>query len=220
MVNKTLLMSLMVWAAFGHANTNDMIRAYQAEGQRKVAEIAMAHIATLKAASMQNQLEHKSLIDTLLLSVPPGLQAQQKPKEAQGAIIFVSFSMPDSLLFALADEAAHFNIPVVINGLVDGDFKKTIETFKRLNREAKKQQLNFQGVSIDPVWFTQFQITSVPALVVTKHSKSCEVGTVCPTSSFDVVYGNASLKKGLELIAQKGDAAPAVAQKILESGHV
>jgi len=34
------------------------------------------------------------------------------------------------------------------------------------------------------------------------------------------VYGNASIKKGLELIAQKGDAAPQLARTILENGHV
>ena len=220
MLNKTVFVSLMCWAAFGSANTNDAIRAYQAQGVRQSALTSTADIENLKAASIQNQSEHKSLIDTLMQSTASGLQAKQKPQQAEGAVLFVSFSMPESLLFQLADEAARFNIPVVINGLVDGDFKKTIATFKRLTADATKQKLNFQGVSIDPVWFSQFQIDSVPALVVTKHVKSCEQGAVCPASSFDVVYGNSGLKKGLELIAYKGDAAPAVAQKILEDGHV
>ena len=108
----------------------------------------------------------------------------------------------------------------MINGLVEGDFKKTIETFKRLNADAKKQHLHFKGVSIDPVWFTQFHITSVPALVVTELPKACALAQDCEPQPFDVVYGNASLKNALELIAKKGEAAPRRAQVILENGHV
>ena len=220
MLNKIVFVSLMCWSTFGCANINDALRTYQALGQDQAGHTTTQHIQTLSATSIQNQSEHKSLIDTLMHSAASGLQSSQKPQGADGAVLFVSFSMPDSLLFALADEAALFNIPVVINGLVEGDFKKTIDTFKRLNLEAKKQGLNFQGVSIDPVWFSQFQIASVPALVVTDSPKSCEPKSACEKQPFDVVYGNLGLKKGLELIAKKGDAARTRAQMILESGHV
>lgn len=212
--------SFIVAAEEGFANTNDAINAYQAQGMNQATRTPPARIEELKSTSMQNQSEHRSLIDNLMKGAVDGLQTKQKPQGAEGAVLFVSLSMPDSLLFALADEAALFNIPVVINGLVDGDFKKTIETFKRLNTEAKKQHLNFKGLSIDPVWFTQFQIKSVPALIVTERPESCSVGKECTNQPFDVVYGNASLKKALKLIAEKGDSAASRAQKILENGHV
>lgn len=211
--------SFLSGAAGSYANTNDAINAYQAEGVNQAALTSKSQIDTLKAASIQNQSEHKSLIDTLMQSAVSSVPAKQKPQGADGAVLFVSFSMPDSLLFALANEAALFNIPVVINGLIDGDFKKTIETFKHLNTEAKKQHLNFKGVSIDPVWFTQFQIKSVPALVVTERSNTCTPEKDCVNQPFDVVYGNASLKNALELIAEKGDGAAQRAQMILENGH-
>ncbi|HCX3367405.1 TPA: type-F conjugative transfer system pilin assembly protein TrbC [Legionella pneumophila] len=202
------------------ANTNDELRHYQKEGAHQVSTISSKTIEMLKRTSSRNQSEHQSLIDTLMQRSTDSLQSNQKPQGAEGAILFVSFSMPDSLLFALSDEAARFHIPVVINGLVDGDFKQTIETFKRLNSEAQKQHLNFKGISIDPVWFSQFHITTVPALVVTEPSKSCGSGQSCTNQPFDVVYGNASIKKGLELIAQKGDAGATLAATILEKGHV
>jgi len=141
-------------------------------------------------------------------------------QSASGVILFISFSMPESLLFALSDEASELHIPVVINGLVDGDFKKTIETFERLNRHAKKANLHFEGLSIDPIWFQQFQIKSVPALVVTERPLDCKPQTICANQAFDVVYGNASLKKALTLIAEKGDVGSRIAQKILEDRHV
>ena len=136
------------------------------------------------------------------------------------AILFVSFSMPQSLLLSLADQAAQFDIPVVIKGLVNNDFKQTVATFSRLSHEAQKQHLNFKGVSIDPVWFSQFNITAVPALVVSERPARCLASSICANQPFDVVYGNAQLKKGLEIIADRGEEASSVARKILEQGHV
>ena len=107
-----------------------------------------------------------------------------------------------------------------MNGLKDNDFKKTIETFASLHQKAEKQHLNFQGISIDPVWFQQFSISKVPALVVTERPAHCEAQTVCINQPFDVVYGNASIKKSLALIAEKGTAGSAIAKKILGDGHV
>ena len=99
-------------------------------------------------------------------------------------------------------------------------FKQTVATFSRLSHEAQKQHLNFKGVSIDPVWFTQFNITAVPALVVSSRPASCHAASVCANQPFDVVYGNTQLKKGLEIIVDRGENASLVAKKILEQGHV
>lgn len=209
---KTFIMLLLFWAGLSFANTNDEIKHYQAQRARQASSISRESIATLKTQFLEAQYAHKTLTDTFLQDETNGLPSKQKPQGASGAILFVSFSMPDSLLFALSDEAAKFHIPVVINGLVDGNFNKTIETFKRLQSEARKQHLHFKGVSIDPVWFSQFHIRSVPALVVTAPAKF--------NQPFDVVYGNASIKKGLELIARKGDANPKLAATILENGNV
>lgn len=221
MLKKTSqVLALISCAAACFANTNDDIAAMQKTGRAQAASISHDRIQTLKVLSEQNQSEHKTLIDTLMSDAKSGLSDKQRAQAADGAMLFVSFSMPEPLLFALADEAATYHIPLVVNGLVDGDFKKTIDTFARLTANAKKQSLTFQGVSIDPVWFQQFHIESVPALVVTTRPEGCDAQTVCINQSFDVIYGNAHVKKGLELIAERGDAAPKLAQTILEQGHV
>ena len=215
-----IVLALMASTAVCFANTNDDIAAMQNTGRAQAASVSHDRIDTLKVLSEQNQSEHKTLIDTLMAEAKSGLPDKQRAQAATGAMLFVSFSMPEPLLFSLADEAATYNIPLVVNGLVDGDFKKTIDTFARLSANAKKQSLTFQGISIDPVWFQQFHIQSVPALVVTTRPVTCDAQTVCINQSFDVVYGNAHVKKGLELIAARGDAAPKLAQTILEQGHV
>ena len=215
-----IVLSVLMFSGVSIANMNDDLMAFDATGRRALASIPSDDINALKKSSIKNQADYKPLIDTLMQQATSNVPKKQHLQPVPNAILFVSFSMPESLLFALADEAADFNMPVVIRGLVQNDFKKTIATFERLHREAKKQHLKFNGVSIDPVWFQQFNITSVPALVVSLRPERCETTTVCPNLPFDVVYGNAHLKKGLELIVARGDAAPMTAKHILEQGHV
>ena len=221
MLKKTSqVLALISCAAACFANTNDDIAAMQKSGRAQAALVSHDRIETLKVLSEQNQSEHKTLIDTLMADAKSSLPDKKQAQAADGAMLFVSFSMPEPLLFALADEAAAYNIPLVINGLVDGDFKQTIDTFARLTANAKKQSMTFQGVSIDPVWFQQFHIEAVPALVVTTRPETCEAQKVCANQTFDVVYGNAHVKKGLELIAERGESSNKLAQHILEKGHV
>jgi len=218
--SKELAAVFMLSSFASFANTNDDLNAYQAQGLRQAATVSSAKIQTLKEKSAYTLAEHETLIDGFLKQARASQSFKQQTQAAPNAILLVSFSMPEALLLALSDEAAAFNIPVVINGLVDGDFKKTIETFARLHAEAKKQRLNFKGVSIDPLWFEQFQIKAVPALVLSERPASCAAQTLCANQTFDVVYGNASIKKALALIRDKGDAASSLAKTILEQGHV
>ncbi|KTD66207.1 putative conjugative transfer protein TrbC [Legionella santicrucis] len=220
MLHRAVLLSSIFWSVSACANINDELSSYHEQAIQQKSAIPSSTLKSLSKNSSQDQLKYKDFTDAIISHEGNRISDKQKPKNVDGAVLFVSFSMPKALLFALGDEAARFNIPLVINGLVEGDFKKTIQTFKRLNQEASIRHLNFQGVSIDPVWFTQYRISSVPALVVTQGSSSCQTQTACPDSLFDVVYGNASIKKSLELIGTKGLAAPDVAKKILERGHV
>ncbi|RUQ96656.1 type-F conjugative transfer system pilin assembly protein TrbC [Legionella septentrionalis] len=213
-----ILLLHVTWNAF--ANTNDEIENYREEGLSQVAHVTGKRIDTLKTRSLQTQLEYQTLIKQFIAEGKNSIPIKQQPQRAHGAVLFVSFSMPEDLLFALADEAAQFKIPVVINGLVNDDFKKTIEAFAHYHAKAKKKHLNFKGVSIDPIWFEQFHISAVPALVVTERPENCEPQALCANQTFDVVYGNASLKKSLELIVKKGESSSLLAKHILENRHV
>lgn len=187
-------------------------------------ETATLVLAPQEVKRIKEQVQtNKETYHTLVADIKQHSRQYGFPHKEQvvdGAVLFVSFSMPEDLLFSLADEASIFGIPVVLNGLVEGDFKKTIEHFSQLQKEAKKQHRTFSGVSIDPVWFEQFKVQKVPALVVSHRPSSCEAELVCAAQEYDIVYGNASIKDGLKLIARKGGSARALAQAILESGHV
>ncbi len=144
-------------------------------------------------------------------------QLNQHVDSPKGAILFISFSMPDSLILQMSEQASHYKIPVVIRGLVNNQFPDTLRKFLQLQKLAKKMHQHFPGIEIDPIWFEQFNIKTVPALVVTKHINQCPANEDCAPNQFDVVYGNISINNALHLIAKNGVSANIVAKTLLEN---
>ncbi|TNH04062.1 type-F conjugative transfer system pilin assembly protein TrbC [Testudinibacter sp. TR-2022] len=101
---------------------------------------------------------------------------------------FVSFSIPEKELVFLIEEAERHQIPVYLNGLVHDDMQATVKAMLYL-----VNKYNINGVLIDPVRFSYYQISAVPALV-----KKCG-------HQFDVIYGDINLKQGLSMIEREGD---------------
>lgn len=197
------------------ANQNDWVNQLREAQQKQTQE---SHGQDVLMAKAQTQLEIQKqmpFINKLLSVKKSTIEKKRGGKPADGAIVFVSFSMPDSLLVSISEQADAYNIPVVLNGLVENDFKKTLNKLVALKKYAKERHQEFHGVSIDPVWFEQFGINAVPALVVTKRPAHCAFQKQCADQPFDVVYGNASIKDGLNIIADQGEQVPDVARKIL-----
>lgn len=104
------------------------------------------------------------------------------------AYYFLSFSLPDDALSRLIDQASQYQIPATIRGLIDNNMQKTTEKMFELVK-----QTNRGGLAIDPEAFGRYGITAVPALVV-----RCG-------KTFDVVYGDISLKGLLKKVSEDGD---------------
>ena len=127
---------------------------------------------------------------------------QEKPTE--GALYFVSFSIPEEGLKRMLHETKQYSIPATLRGLVNNDMKATTDAVMNLVNDGVTD-----GVQIDPTLYTQYNIRSVPALVV-----RCQAG-------FDVVHGNIRLKQALEKVAEKGDCAQTARQMLdLSSGAI
>lgn len=103
-------------------------------------------------------------------------------------MVFVSFSMPEVLLKQTLAEAADYQIPVFLNGLIANSMAKTAEKLMSLSQAIPNLTLE-----IDPTAFERFGIHQVPALVVAEGHR------------FDVLYGNLRIKEGLYRLV-KGDA--------------
>lgn len=113
---------------------------------------------------------------------------QEKPTE--GALYFVSFSIPEEGLKRMLHETRQYGIPATLRGLVNNDMKATTDAVMQLVKDGVTD-----GVQIDPTLYSQYNIRSVPALVV-----RCQTG-------YDVVRGNIRVKQALEKVAETGDCS-------------
>lgn len=180
--------------------------------------VSPAFIKNMHQQGIAHQDEYQSLISALNKNKHEAEKKGGKP--ADGAILFISFSMPEDTILALASEAQSYGIPVVLKGLLDGDFQKTLQKIMQLHEKAKKMGGSFSGFSIDPIWFEQFEINTVPALVVTRRPSWCLYQKACASQPYDMVLGNVHIKKSLGVIAEQGESVPEVARMILENHHV
>ncbi len=125
-------------------------------------------------------------------------QDAQRGKPQQGALYFVSFSIPEEGLKRMLGETRHYGIPATLRGMVNNDLKTTAEAVLSLVNDGATD-----GVQIDPTLFSQYGIRSVPALVV-----FCEQG-------HDIIRGNLRVGQALEKVAVTGDCRQ-VAQALLD----
>lgn len=126
-------------------------------------------------------------------------KAANQEKPAEGALYFVSFSIPEEGLKRMLHETRQYGIPATLRGLVNNDMKTTTDAVLQLVKDGVTD-----GVQIDPTLYTQYSIRSVPSLVV-----RCQAG-------YDVVRGNIHVKQAQEKVAQTGDCAQ-VARQILDA---
>lgn len=126
-------------------------------------------------------------------------KAANQEKPAEGALYFVSFSIPEEGLKRMLHETRQYGIPATLRGLVNNDMKTTTDAVLQLVKDGVTD-----GVQIDPTLYTQYSIRSVPSLVV-----RCQAG-------YDVVRGNIHVKPALEKVAQTGDCAQ-VARQMLDA---
>ncbi|HAH3761335.1 TPA: type-F conjugative transfer system pilin assembly protein TrbC [Escherichia coli] len=109
-------------------------------------------------------------------------------RKQQGAVYFVSFSIPEEGLKRMLGETRHYGIPATLRGMVNNDLKTTAEAVLSLVKDGATD-----GVQIDPTLFSQYGIRSVPALVV-----FCSQG-------YDIIRGNLRVGQALEKVAATGD---------------
>lgn len=102
--------------------------------------------------------------------------------------VFVSFSMPDTLLLQTLKGAEKHHVPVYINGLHENSMKATALKIMKYSKEVPGLSLQ-----IDPTAFEKYGIHQVPAVVVDNGR------------DFDVIYGNLSLFESLSHIETHGE---------------
>ena len=113
-------------------------------------------------------------------------------------IAFVSFSMPESQIKALMQEAKTIGATVALRGLINDDFKETFITLRQLAGELDS------GLIIDPTLFKRFAVSTVPTFVLPLDSvQRCEKHN-CPVPEFVKASGSATFQYFLDLVARVG----------------
>lgn len=205
-MHNTLFRALLLSVLFGGAQTvlaseqasisaSDM--AWMKQQQQPLESLKKR----LQGQTMSLPAEQQALISRL-----QGDLARQQAERESGekrtfpAMYFVSLGLPREGLLPMLKEANRYGVPATLRGLVNNDLRQTASAMFELAKEDKNI-----GVQIDPTLYTEYHITTIPALVVT-----------CP-GRFDVIRGSLPLKQALEKVAESGDCA-AMAKQILEDG--
>jgi len=187
-----------VVAASEQASVSGRDMAWMKQQQRELQEFK----DSMKGQTPELPTVQQDLISKLQNEIAGQRQTEQdQEKRTFPALYFVSLGLPEEGLLPMLQDAARYNVPATIRGLVNNDLRQTANAIFEL---AKKD--NKIGVQIDPTQFSDYHITTVPALVVT-----------CP-GSFDIIRGSLPLKQALEKVAREGDCS-ATARQILENAQ-
>lgn len=125
------------------------------------------------------------------------------PEDA--VLVFVSFSMPDNVLSALAKQARIVGATLVLRGMKSGSLHQTKDAALAVNRAGAAWQIN-------PGLFESFGVKSVPTFVVTGNKEVLDHG--CPldaadscslSGSYTSVSGDLSIELALQTIRLRTD---------------
>lgn len=134
------------------------------------------------------------------------------------AFLFISFSMPETLIKQYLIESKRYHIPLIMRGLIHNSMKETQEKLFSLMHSDNEKNIN-GGIQIHPISFKKFSIHAVPALVVARDSAFCSEKQSCVPPDFDIVYGNISLIASLSKIAEEGNVGKSFARNLLEQDN-
>ncbi|MGF1841429.1 type-F conjugative transfer system pilin assembly protein TrbC [Vibrio atlanticus] len=159
-----------------------------------------------------NQHLDNALQDSPLASVL-GMPQVNPNKKAQGVMVFVSLSMPDTALKQLLKQSQQYQVPLVIRGVLPEGMVPTASRIMDLLKASDEGDAIEGGFAISPQWFRQFNITHVPVFVAI--GEACNEA-YCPQSDYDMVHGNLSLPNALTILSQ-GDVGHIAKQVINRS---
>jgi type-F conjugative transfer system pilin assembly protein TrbC len=141
------------------------------------------------------------------------LLTSDKREPEHGLKIFVSSSMGKELLKNYIKQAKAYKATLVFNGLPEGSWRKLAELVYDITGGDEEAV----SIQIDDLAFTEYGITSVPAIVLHNESSVFEQDGSDTAPVFDKVTGNIGIKRALELMVEKGELSTLAAQVLEEA---
>ena len=133
--------------------------------------------------------------------------------EAPRFIAFASLSMPAQALRQMMDDVTRAGGVVVFRGLTQGSAKIMTEALGKVLKPGERMD----GVGIDPRLFRAFQVSEVPAYVVTASDFDLCSGFDCTSAvpPYDRMNGNVTAEYALRTIAEGGGPGARIAAQHL-----
>lgn len=136
------------------------------------------------------------MIIMMFLLVSP-LSLRAKSGEAP-IVIFISFSMPSQSIKTILYDAEKIEAAVVIRGLIDRSFQKTINQIYGIT------QNNHVSLQIDPEIFKQYGIKKAPALLIRAGD------------DYQILYGDVAIDNLLKYVDHKNITLTKIADAALK----
>ncbi len=114
--------------------------------------------------------------------------------------IFISSSMPRSLLKNYAKEAALYDGVLVFRGLPEGSFRALADLVMSISDDV-----SLTSMQVDDEAFAKYKVTAVPTIILSKESAFLDFDSDKDEHICDRVQGNVSIKYALELFAGSGE---------------
>jgi len=185
------LFALCSWS-FAESTTDDNVALKWAEDLSDSAQ-DMVWQDLLKKFNEQEQLEGAANITT---------------HSTSKLYVFVSSSMPISLLKEYAHDALKYDSTLVFKGLPNVSFKELAELIVQL----KDGDDNIANATIDDESFTRFDVSSVPTIILTEEPPYHPNQT--PYIKFDKIAGNVGIRYALEQFKDSGDLQEEAAKRL------
>jgi type-F conjugative transfer system pilin assembly protein TrbC len=107
--------------------------------------------------------------------------------------------MPEEMIKAYLREANELGGYVVLKGLIDGDFRKTLNKVREIGQEDAERLM------FDPTIFQRFDISRVPSFVLPIDPiMPCSSESNCESGLHVKARGSVSLRYFLELVDRTG----------------
>lgn len=187
-----------------HSEPDELVLQQQrstadADLQKVEREFDANHQASSVNVPMNTDHERTSRYMADVFSASQDQSFRNSAPSSNAPVVLVSFSMPESQIKSLLEEAKRINAFVVIRGLIDDDFDKTIRKIKALSGEK------VSGVAIDPTLFRRFNVTTVPTFILPLRPIESCLKDVCEVPPHVRATGSATFTYFLETVVRLGD---------------
>ena len=142
-----------------------------------------------------------------------GDMAMQGMGEAPRFIAFASLSMPQQALRQMIDDVTRAGGVIAFRGLTRGSAKVMTDALGKVLKPGERMN----GVGIDPRLFRAFEVTEVPAYIVTASDFDLCSGFDCSSEvpPFDRMTGNVTARFALETFSEGGGPSARIARQHL-----